>query len=344
MCEVLFELTGGNEQLTTWLELILARPMAVLIVLLIAWVIRRVAHRAIDKMVTEMLERQTRESEHRLEEEVDDGRFEAFPERQRQKRERLEQQVARSKQRTQTLGAVLKSTSTAVIVTLALLIILGELGINLGPLIAGAGVAGVAIGFGTQSLVKDFFSGMFMLMEDQYGVGDVVDLGDATGVVEHVSLRVTQIRDVKGTLWFIPNGEVRRVGNLSQQWARTVMDIEVAYDTDLTAASEIIKRVADDVWHSDLEHATVLEEPEIWGVEKFGDNSIAIRLVLVVEPGEQFATAREIRGRLKPAFDAAGIEIPFPQRTVWLHEEREPTADLFDGAEIPAAGDRAGQA
>ena len=340
-CDLLFDLTG-SETLTGWLDLLLARPLAVLIVVAIAWLVRRVAHRSVDKMISEIIERQDDEEERKLAEEVNDGRFDGLPLRLREKRDRIERQAERARQRARTLGSVLKSTSTIVVVTLALLIILAELGVNLGPLIAGAGIVGVAVGFGSQSLVKDFVSGIFMLLEDQYGVGDVVDLGDATGVVERVTLRVTQIRDVEGTLWHVPNGEVRRVANLSQQWARVVLDIEVAYDTDLSAASEIIKRVADEVWHDDLEHATVLEEPEIWGIERFGDNSIAIRLAVMVEPGEQWAAAREIRGRLKPAFDDAGVEIPFPQRTVWLHREAEPVAGPFDGDQVPAAGAREG--
>ena len=342
LCSMLYDLTG-NEALTSWLDLLLARPLAIAVVVALAWLVRRIAHRAVRKLVSEMLERHDAEESRRIAEEVDDGRFDDAPMRKREKTKRIELQAERARQRTRTLGAVLRSTATAVIVTLAGLIVLAEIGVNLGPLIAGAGIAGVAIGFGTQSLVKDFMTGVFMLLEDQYGVGDVVDLGDATGVVEEVSLRVTRIRDVDGTLWYIPNGEIRRVANLSQEWARAVMDIEVAYDTDLVEASEIIKRVADEVWQDHLNHATILEEPEIWGVEKFGDNSISIRLVLVVEPGEQWATAREIRGRLKPAFDAAGIEIPFPQRSVWIHNEPEPTADRFDGVSIPTSGSREGQ-
>ena len=139
-------------------------------------------------------------------------------------------------------------------------------------------------------------------------------------MVEVVNLRTTRIRDVNGTLWHVPNGEIRRVANQSQEWARTVLDIEVAYGTNLAEAMEVIKRVADEVWEEAPETATILEEPEIWGVEAFRESSIAIRLVMKVEPGEQYATARLIRGRIKEAFDAAGIQIPFPQRTVWLHQ------------------------
>ena len=166
-----------------------------------------------------------------------------------------------------------------------------------------------------------------MLIEDQYGVGDVIDVGDAAGVVEAVNLRTTQIRDVHGTLWHVPNGEIRRVANKSQEWARTVLDIEVAYDTDIAKAMEVIKRVADEVWEEAPENATILEEPEIWGVEMFGESSIAIRLVCKVEPGEQWATSRLIRGRVKDAFEREGIEIPFPQRVIWTRHDSAPESE-----------------
>ena len=171
-----------------------------------------------------------------------------------------------------------------------------------------------------QTLVKDFLSGIFMLLEDQFGVGDVVDVGEATGVVESVSLRTTRLRDVEGTVWFVPNGAVARVGNKSQNWARAVLDIEVAYDSDIEVASTLIKQAADEVWHEHVVDATILEEPEIWGVQTLGASGVAIRLAVVTEPGEQFAVGRLIRRRVKDALDSGGIEIPFPQRTVWMHD------------------------
>src|SRR5215218_1364081 len=144
-------------------------------------------------------------------------------------------------QRAETVGALLKSVASFGIWTLAGLLALG-------PLIAGAGIVGVAVGFGSQNLVRDFISGVFMLMEDQYGVGDVVDAGPATGTVEGVGLRTTRLRDVSGTLWHIPNGEIRRVGNRSQGWARALVDIEVAYSTDLDDATRTIERVAHELY------------------------------------------------------------------------------------------------
>jgi small conductance mechanosensitive channel len=196
----------------------------------------------------------------------------------------------------------------------AALMCLGEVGIDLGPLIAGAGVLGVAIGFGSQSLVRDFLSGAFILVEDQFGVGDIVDVGEASGTVEAVSLRTTRLRAIDGTVWHVPNGEIRRVGNMSQHWSRALLDIEVAYDTVVAHARSVIKRVADAVWAED---DGVLEEPELWGVEQLGANGVMLRLVVKTTPSQQWRVSRQLRERIKAAFDEEGIEIPFPQQTVW---------------------------
>jgi small conductance mechanosensitive channel len=154
----------------------------------------------------------------------------------------------RAEQRIEALASVLRSLTTFVIYAVAAFMILGELGVNLGPLLAGAGIIGVALGFGSQSLVKDFLSGVFILIEDQFGVGDIVNLdGETSGTVEAVSLRTTRLRSVDGTVWHVPNGEIRRVGNQSQHWSRALIDIEVAYDTDLDHAEAVIARVADEV-------------------------------------------------------------------------------------------------
>jgi small conductance mechanosensitive channel len=208
------------------------------------------------------------------------------------------------------------------------------LGLNLGPFIAGAGIVGLAVGFGAQSLVADFIAGIFIIIEDQYGVGDFVDVGTASGTVEQVKFRTTVMRDVHGTVWVVPNSEIRRVGNSSQIWARTVLDVDVAYDTDIDLAASVIKSVADEVWNEGLESATILEEPEIWGVQNFGADAISIRLAVKTEPGEQWATGRVIRARLKKAFDVHGIEIPFPQRTVWVHTVTDRTKADAAGTEV----------
>jgi moderate conductance mechanosensitive channel len=227
----------------------------------------------------------------------------------------------RRAQRADAMGALFTSISGFVVWTLALFMILGTFGINLGPLIAGAGLVGVAVGFGAQNLVRDFISGVSMLLEDQFGVGDVIDAGEAVGVVEGISLRTTRIRDVTGTLWHVPNGEITRIGNMSQEWARALLDIGVAYGTDIDAASEIILRVANAMAEEPDHAEEILEEPEVWGVQDLADDSVVIRLVVKTVPGRQWAVARALRRRIKMAFDAANVEIPFPQRTVWLRTE-----------------------
>ncbi|MEQ8833491.1 MAG: mechanosensitive ion channel family protein [Miltoncostaeaceae bacterium] len=245
----------------------------------------------------------------------------------------------RRAQRTQALGALAESVTKAVIWVIAFLTILGTtFGISLAPLIAGAGILGIALGFGAQGLVRDFLSGVFMLGEDQFGVGDVIDVGDATGTVEGISLRTTRLRDVEGTLWHFPNGEIMRVGNKSQQWSRALLDIGVAYGTDIDLAAHIIDRVAHDLAEDPDYRDELLATPDVWGVQNLGPDSVDIRLVIKTQPGSQWAVAREMRRRIKLAFDAAGIEIPFPQRTVWMRTEQ--AVALGDG-ETPAFGEGA---
>jgi small-conductance mechanosensitive channel len=221
----------------------------------------------------------------------------------------------RAEQRITALTSVLRSVASFVIALIAGLLILGEVGLNIAPLLAGAGILGVALGFGAQSLVKDFLSGLFILVEDQFGVGDIVDLDSQTsGTVEAVSLRTTSLRATDGTVWYVPNGEIRRVGNKSQHWSRALLDVDVAYETDIDHAKLVIKRVADGLWQ---ERDEIIEEPEVWGVESLGPHSVVIRLVVKTLPSDQYAVSRELRERLKAAFDVAGIEIPYPQRTAW---------------------------
>lgn len=326
ICNWAYDLTG-NETLAEALGWIVERPFKVLVILIVAWLLNRFARRAIDRAEQRMVRDREKKLLERREEEVQDGRFDSLQMKARQKAIELNLATEAAKQRAKTLGSILRSTTTAVIYSIAILMALGEFDIDLGPLIAGAGIAGIALGFGAQSIVKDFLSGFFMLVEDQYAVGDIIDVGAASGVVEGISLRTTHLRDVNGTIWYVPNGEILRVGNKSQQWARAVMDIEVAYDTDISLASRVIKEVADEVWNEHLENATIIEEPEIWGVEMFGESAIAIRLVVKTEPGEQWATGRVIRGRLVEAFGREGIEIPFPQRVVWMRNEPAPEAE-----------------
>jgi small conductance mechanosensitive channel len=240
--------------------------------------------------------------------------------------------LARAKMRAETIGGVLRSVATFAIWVLAALLILGELGIKLAPLIAGAGIVGVALGFGAQQLVQDFLSGIFMLLEDQYGLGDYIDVGAAEGTVEGISLRTTRLRDVYGVVWHVPNGEIRRVGNHSQQWARALLDVGIAYGSDVDVACELMKREADRLAEEEHWGHLILQDAELWGVQELAESQVTIRLVLKVVPLRQWEVMRELRRRVKYAFDAAGVEIPFAQRTVWHRGEQPVGAD--DGSAL----------
>ena len=321
VCSLIFDLTGSSN--AARLADLAARPVKALLILVLAWVGNRLVRRWVDHAVEGWLERRSAAVEDAPAiREDDSGQVDALREAALRRARLLIDQQERSTQRTRTLGAVLRSIASITVYGMAVMMAMGEFDVNLGPLIAGAGIVGVAIGFGAQSLVRDFLTGVFMLLEDQYGVGDVVDVGETVGVVEEVKLRSTQIRDINGTLWHIPNGSIPRVANMSQDWGRVVLDVEVAYDTDIAAATAVIKDVADGVWEEQVPSATIIEEPTILGVQNFGESSVSIRLMAKTEPAEHWATARELRARIKVALDEAGIEIPFPQRTVWVKSDQ----------------------
>jgi small-conductance mechanosensitive channel len=318
---------SDNDGLARTADLLLARPFKIALIVIGAWVLNRLLRRAIRKF-TDRLARPSLGALGPI------GRYTPSI------LATTAEMNVRAASRAETLKTVLRSLAAFTIWAIALFLILGELNINLGPLIAGAGVAGVALGFGAQSLVRDFLSGFFMLIEDQFGVGDVVDLGEAVGTVEAVTLRTTKLRAVDGTVWHVPNGEIRRVGNMSQQWSRALLDVEVAYTTDLAHAREVIAEVADEVYRSDEWRGVILEPPEIWGVERFGIDGVAIRLVLKTKPGKQWGLQRELRSRLKARFDEEGIEIPVPRRAVWLRSEEELHAATAADDEHPPARPR----
>ena len=297
-------------------------PLRVFLIFLVAWVVNRLVRKSISRFVRGMTDGEESEARKRLRK---------YTPKTLQATTAV--QPLRAASRAQTIGLVLKSTASIVVYSIAVITALAEVGINLAPLIAGAGIVGVALGFGAQSLVKDFLSGLFMLAEDQYGVGDVIDVGEATGTVEVVNLRTTKLRAVDGTVWHVPNGEIRRVGNMSQQWARALLDVEVAYSTDLGKAERVVKEVADQLWREDTWRTDILEEPEIWGIQTLGANGIAIRLVIKTQPGRQWAVSRELNRRIKDRFDTEGIEIPFPQQVMWVRNDDSP-AGAGDG-DIP---------
>ena len=294
----------------------------VLVIVVLAFVLRALLHRAITKVISEAVESTVPVTIRPLRGRGESAVMQGTP-----------LLTERRRQRTETIGSVLRSVTSVLVFTVATAMVLGELGFDLGPVIASAGIVGVALGFGAQNLVRDYLNGIFMILEDQYGVGDAVDVGEASGIVEAVGLRVTRLRNVDGTVWHVRNGEILRVGNMSQGWSRALLDVSVAYGTDTDRAAAVIKSVADEVWRDEQFSDVVMEEPEVWGVENLGADGIAIRLVVKTAPLEQWSVARELRRRIKTAFVAEGIEIPFPQRTLWLRNDpAAPPAVVGDDA------------
>lgn len=309
ICNWVFDRTS-NGFLAAATEWVVERPLKVALIAIGAYIVSRLARRGVRLVAKRIVDTTT---SARLAGIRAQGPLKILSENEENKR---------AQARADTLSSVLSSVITAVVWSVAILMMLGVFDINIGPLLAGASIAGVAIGFGSQTIVKDFMSGLFMLVEDQFGVGDVIDVGHVTGTVEAVSLRTTTIRDVSGTVWHVPNGEVSRVGNYSQLWSRALLDVEVAYETDLRFAEGVIQRVANEMW-DDPEWGgdELMEAPEVWGIQSLGASGIAIRLVVKTEPSVQWKVERELRLRIKEAFDEAGIEIPFPQRTLWVRDQ-----------------------
>jgi small-conductance mechanosensitive channel len=232
----------------------------------------------------------------------------------------------RRAQRAATIGSVLKSAVSFTIFVIAIMLILGELGIDLAPFIAGTSILGVALGFGAQCIVSDFLSGMFMMLEEQYGVGDVIDFEQASGTVEAVGLRTTRLRDVNGTVWYVRNGEVVRVGNMSQGFATVVLDIPIDAWADVAAASEAMLEIARSMREEEEWSSVFLSEPEVQGVETLTRYETQIRLVARVRPLEQWRTARELRQRIRLRLDELGLSTRPAQANVSIDPDSLPPA------------------
>ncbi len=216
----------------------------------------------------------------------------------------------RHRQRVETMGSLLRSVATFVVATITVLTVMAQAGLELAPLLASAGVGGVAIGFGAQSLVKDFLSGIFMIFEDQYGVGDVIDTGEAIGTVEEVTLRVTRLRDADGVTWYVRNGEVVRIGNRSQAFAAAWVDMPVSYLEDIERVLEVVRGAAEAFATDPAWEAKLVEPPSVLGVDSITGQTVTVRVLAKCLPGENFGVQRELRARIKAAFDAQGIKGP----------------------------------
>ncbi len=296
-CDAVYEWSNSRvlAELADWF---VGRGLIVLFILLGGWIISRIVKRAIAHF-TERIDRTD------------------LREVGRDSSASVEADKLRAKARAETLAGVLRSVALIAIWVFTVLLALGQLNINLGPLIAGAGIIGIAIGFGAQAVVRDFLSGVFMMIEDIYSVGDDIDFGKGRGTVEKVSLRSTSIRTRTGVVWNVPNGRIDFIANYSQLWARAQIDIEVSYNCDLREAIEVIRKAGQEMWEDPEWGGDELSEPpEVKGVQSLGESSIFIRVRAKTKPSLQWRTERELRLRIKEALDAAGIEIPFPHRTV----------------------------
>ncbi|WP_433335257.1 mechanosensitive ion channel family protein [Spirillospora sp. CA-294931] len=300
-CRVVWNVSH-NEDFTrffgTWLDAPINTLFVIIVVFLVAFLARRIAHRMISQITVRMAEGTMSEKVRERTRTVFDG----SPALLNQRRAN----------RAKTLGTVLSSIASMVIFATALFTILGQLGLNLTPILASATVIGMAVGFGAQNIVKDFLAGMFMLLEDQYGVGDVIDVGSAKGTVEAVTLRVTRMRDVNGVVWYVPNGEIKKVGNESQNWGRAVLDIPVEIDEDVEKVREILQATANELASNPTWEELILEEPSVWGVQALAGDAVIVRIVLKTAPGRQADVARELRERVKKAFDQAGVTVATP--------------------------------
>jgi len=230
-------------------------------------------------------------------------------------------------QRAQTVGGLLANVALIAVVTITILTVAGEF-MDIGPLLASVGVLGLAVSFGAQSLVKDVISGTFMLMEGQFGVGDVVRVSDVSGAVEKITLRTTILRDVEGIVHIVPNGEITRVSNLTKQFSRAVLDMGVAYKEDVDHVMEVMRAVGEELVRDPDFGPLLVDPPEVPGVQAFADSAVVIRMVAKTLPLKQWDVARELRRRLKQRFDAEGIEIPFPHTTFYWGEGQRPPAPV----------------
>jgi len=322
LCQWVYDQTG-NSWLASGSYYLLAKPLTVLVIVLIAVITRYLLHRTINRLVRSTAEGGVPAVLKPLKQRLPTSLADAtaiFPERRRQ--------------RAEAIGSVLRSFSTATVFSIAALMVLAELGVNVAPLIASAGIVGVALGFGAQSLVKDLIAGLFMLLEDQYGVGDVVDLGEASGSVEAVGLRITTVRDGRGVLWYIRNGEIVRVGNKSQGWAMVVVDVPIGF-ANVEQAADVLREAADGLAQDDEYANDLIEPPTILGVEQITVDGAVLRTTVKTASDAQWKVGRELRRRLTDALAAAGISGQMSAGRVYV---RPPVAPTGEGTDAGTGG------
>jgi small conductance mechanosensitive channel len=311
LCRTVYDWTH-NAWLASSSYLIVIKPLRILLIIVIALVVRWLVHRTIRRLVSRTAQGESPVALKPLRLRLADATF----------RERRQQ-------RAEAIGSVLLSLASATIFSIAFLMILGELGIQLAPLLASAGIAGLAIGFGAQTLVKDMIAGLFMLLEDQYGVGDMVDVGEASGTVEAVGLRTTSLRDARGVLWHIRNGEIVRVGNKSQGWGLVVIDLPIGF-ARVEEATEVLSRAAAEMAADPQWNEKMIGTPEVLGVEQLTVDGAILRTTVRAAAESQALVTRELRGRLTDALAAAGISRAMSAGRIYLRPPTEGGPD--DGA------------
>ena len=236
-------------------------------------------------------------------------------------------QASEAKKRAHTLGNILRHAFLIIITFVAVLMILGELEIQLGPLLATAGIGAIAIGFGAQSLVKDVISGFFIILENQYRIGDVIEVAGVSGLVESVSLRKTVLRDLQGKVHTIPNGEIKVVSNFSKEWSRSVLDLGISYRDDIDQIVDLLIQIGKEMGSEEPYKSAILEPLQVLGVEKFDESQMVIRMMVKTAPLKQWEVGRELRRRIKIRFDEKGIQLPFPHRVLIWGEPKNKSSE-----------------
>ena len=286
----------GSDSWAGVADWLLAKPVAILVIVVVAWIVARLLRAVVSRVVLRISGPAQSERLRRLRSRAPVGLVDDDGE------------SIRAEARANTLAAVARSLVTGFVWFTALVAALDVVDINLGPLLAGAGIVGVALGFGAQTMVRDYLNGFFLVVEDQYGVGDWIDLGpDAKGVVERVTLRATRLRATDGTVWHVPNGVVERVGNYTQDFAYAVLDVQVALGLGTDEVERIVERVAQELADDPAWVADVTGRPDLWGVNVLSREGATVRLLLRTAPGAQWRVQRELRRRVKRAFDEAGL-------------------------------------
>lgn len=287
---------------------------------LLAWILRRVIRRTVERIVTGAKNKA----------QVDDT----------QALDRSPLAAVRIVQRTRTLGSILQNIVNVAIVVVAVVLIVNVIDPTvLGSLALLTAAVGAGLGFGAQNIVKDVLNGIFIVAEDQVGIGDVVDLGPATGVVEFVSVRVTHVRDVNGTLWYVRNGEITRIGNMSQGWSRVIIDLPVPVDADLPQVQERMLAAARSLAKDAKWRTRIVEQPEIWGLESLSGDALVVRLVMKTRAGAKDDVARELRARLKRSLDDAGVRLA-QRNTVLVADPVWKASPVSPDVETPKGGTR----